>query len=82
MSRGPATLSGANKITVIGTGLVTVNANQLGNIDYLPAGTVTTQFRVVSADADDCAVPCDRGEDLHDDAVYGGAGRRRVPGCR
>ena len=43
-----ATVSGAT-VTIIGAGVVSIQASQAGNADYLPATAVTQQFNVAKA---------------------------------
>jgi hypothetical protein len=45
---GPATIAG-NEITATGTGTVTVQADQAGNADFLPAASAVTTFQVTPA---------------------------------
>jgi uncharacterized protein (TIGR03437 family) len=44
---GPATISG-NVLTLTGTGIVTLQASQPGNANYLPAPSVQQQFQVTA----------------------------------
>ena len=46
---GPAKISGSDKVTLTGTGTVTLQATQSGNSDYNAATPVTTSFSVVSS---------------------------------
>ena len=51
VASGPATLSG-NTVTITGTGLVTIEASQIGDDNFNPATTVGQSFEVEKAVAD------------------------------
>ncbi len=64
-----------NALTLVATGSCTINANQLGNVIYAAATTVTRTFTVASAPVQGVAGPA---EGLWIESLYGGSGSTYV----